>query len=96
MPISDVAAAVRWVRAHAGEYGLDAEQIVGFGSSAGGYLMNAVALASDDPGLVGPELCCELKAVIDHYAPVDFLRLDDDALDTGAGPVGRVAVITTR
>jgi acetyl esterase/lipase len=84
-PVQDVAAAVRWVRAHASQYGLDAGRVAGFGSSAGGYLMNAVALTGDDhPGMTGdlgptPELSCELNAVIDHYAPVDFLKLDEDA-----------------
>jgi acetyl esterase/lipase len=88
-PIGDVAAAVRWVRAHAAEYGLDPGRVAGFGSSAGAYLMNAVALASHRPDLVGrlgatPEVSCELTAVIDHYAPVDFLRLDDDADENAA------------
>jgi acetyl esterase/lipase len=84
-PVQDVAAAVRWVRAHADEYGLDPERVVGFGSSAGAYLLNAVALAGDDdPELTGslgptPELSCRLTAVIDHYSPTDFLTFDDDA-----------------
>jgi len=51
--IHDVAAAVRWVRANADRYGLDAERIVGFGSSAGAYLISAVALAGDGSDLVG-------------------------------------------
>ncbi len=69
----------------AGEYGLDAGRVIGFGSSAGGYLINAVALTGDDhPGMTGdlgptPALSCHLDAVIDHYAPVDFLTLDEDA-----------------
>lgn len=84
-PVHDVAAAVRWVRAQASHYGLDAERVIGFGSSAGGYLMNAVALTGDDhPGMTGdlgptPELSCHLDAVVDYYAPVDFLTLDEDA-----------------
>ena len=84
-PVQDVAAAVRWVRAHADEYGLDSERVVGFGSSAGAYLLNAVALAGDDdPELIGslgptPELSCRLTAVIDHYSPTDFQTFDDDA-----------------
>jgi acetyl esterase/lipase len=84
-PVHDVAAAVRWVRAHAGEYGLDPGAVIGFGSSAGAYLVSAVALAGDDhqelTGGLGPvpQVSCRLAAVIDHYAPVDFLRFDDDA-----------------
>ncbi|GAB1811538.1 alpha/beta hydrolase fold domain-containing protein [Mycobacterium sp. MUNTM1] len=83
--IHDVAAAVRWVRANADQYGLDADRMVGFGSSAGAYLISAVALAGDDSDLVGsiepyPEVSCALTAVVEHYGPTDFLRHDDDAL----------------
>lgn len=90
-PVQDVAAAVRWVRAHAADYGLDAQRVIGFGSSAGGYLMNAVALTGDDyPGMTGdlgptPALSCHLDVVIDHYAPVDFRKLDQDADPGGPG-----------
>jgi acetyl esterase/lipase len=36
--IIDCKAAVRWLRAHATEYGLDTEQIFAWGASAGGHL----------------------------------------------------------
>lgn len=91
-PVHDVAAAVRWARARAGEYGLDPGRVVGFGSSAGAYLLNAVALAGDnDPGLTGslgptPDLSCRLTAVIDHYSPADFLTFDDDAREDSMEP----------
>ena len=84
-PVHDVAAAVRWIRSRAGEYGLDPGHVIGFGSSAGAYLVNAVALAGDDhPELTGglgpaPGLSSRLAAVIDHYGPSDFLTFDDDA-----------------
>jgi acetyl esterase/lipase len=83
-PVQDVAAAVRWIRANAGGHGLDPDRIGGFGSSAGGYLLSAVGLAAHDPALVGnlgptPEVSCRLGAVVDHYAPVDFLTIDQDA-----------------
>ncbi|MBY8859292.1 alpha/beta hydrolase [Nocardia sp. CA2R105] len=84
--IHDVAAAVRWVRANADNYGLDADRIVGFGSSAGAYLISAVALAGDGSDLVGstePDsaVSCGLAAVVEHYGPTDFLRHDEDAHD---------------
>jgi acetyl esterase/lipase len=81
--VHDVAAAVRWVRAHADEYGVDAETIVGFGCSAGAYLMSAVALAGDSSTLVGrigpvPDVSCRLAAVIEHYGISDLLTIDQD------------------
>ena len=91
-PVHDVAAAVRWVRARAEEYGLDRDRVAGFGSSAGAYLLNAVALAGDDhPELTGslgptPALSSRLDVVIDHYAPADFLTLDDDAREDVVEP----------
>lgn len=91
-PVHDVAAAVRWVRARADEYGLDRDRVAGFGSSAGAYLLNAVALAGDDhpelTGSLGPTSgrSSRLDAVIDHYGPADFLTLDDDAREDVVEP----------
>lgn len=82
--IQDVATAVRWVRTNADRYGLDSERIVGFGSSAGAYLISAVALAGDNSDLVSSlepysEVSCGLTAVVEHYGPTDFLKHDEDA-----------------
>ena len=86
--LHDAAAAVRWVRTHADGYGLDGDRVVGFGSSAGAHLVSAVGLLADhdDDGLLGrlgptPDVSCRLAAVVDHYAPTDWLALDDDAPD---------------
>jgi acetyl esterase/lipase len=83
-PVHDFAAAVRFLRAHADDYGLDDRRLFGFGSSAGAYLAVAAALGADQPALTGrlgphPDVSAELAAVVDHYAPIDFLTLDEDA-----------------
>ncbi|MBI2513193.1 MAG: alpha/beta hydrolase fold domain-containing protein [Opitutae bacterium] len=44
----DARAAVRWIRAHAAELGVDPERIVAAGASAGGHLAAASALAGGD------------------------------------------------
>jgi acetyl esterase/lipase len=44
--IEDAKSAVRWLRAHAGELGVDPEKIIGSGGSAGGHLAAATALVS--------------------------------------------------
>jgi len=73
--LSDGAAAVRWARRHAGEFGGDGERIVLTGHSAGAY--NAAMLALD-PSLLGAD-----RAAVRGFAglagPYDFLPLDDDS-----------------
>nr|WP_296768887.1 alpha/beta hydrolase [Rhodococcus sp. (in: high G+C Gram-positive bacteria)] len=83
-PIHDVAAAIRWIRVNADRYRLDANTIIGFGSSAGAYLISAVALAGDDTSLVGrvgphPDVSSRVAGVIEHYGPSDLLLMDEDA-----------------
>ncbi len=79
--IHDCKAAIRWLRAHAGEYGFDPARIGVWGGSAGGHL---VALLGASGGVVDLEgsLGCEgvssaVQAVCDWYGPSDLLRMDD-------------------
>ncbi|AKS36298.1 hypothetical protein AFA91_12755 [Mycolicibacterium goodii] len=65
-PIDDVLAALDWVRAHADTYGLDADQVARWGSSAGGYLMAQAALR-DTVGL---------SALVLHYPLTDPSGVD--------------------
>ncbi len=99
-PLHDVKAAIRWLRANAGAYGLDSERVAGWGSSAGGYLISLAGVTADSPefeGAVGDNLdqSTALAAVIDHYAPTDFLNL---AADTGNAvePLGTADSFDTR
>lgn len=70
--VEDCAAAVRWTRAHAKDYGGDPDRIVLVGHSAGAY--NAAMLALD------PEFLGRDRAAIRGFAgmagPYDFLPLD--------------------
>ena len=76
--IHDVKAAVRWLRAHADDYGYDAERIGVCGSSAGGHLALLLATGGDVPALegsVGEHLdeSSRVQAVVDYYGATDFV-----------------------
>ncbi|WP_231861078.1 MULTISPECIES: alpha/beta hydrolase [Frankia] len=80
--VQDVKAAVRWVRAHAADHGLDPDRIAASGASAGAYL--AVMLGTtpgvtmyDDPALGNPGVSSAVQAVVDFYGPVNFGSMDD-------------------
>ncbi|GAA5155342.1 MULTISPECIES: alpha/beta hydrolase [Amycolatopsis] len=82
-PVEDLRAAIRWVRASADRFGLAADRIAGWGSSAGGYLMTMAALTGTRPlgREVGTHLDVSpaLSAVVDHYGVADLARLREDA-----------------
>ncbi len=62
--VEDVEAAVRWVKAHAGEYKVDPKRIALIGESAGAHLIAMVA-AQDKPAT-------RVAAAIPFYGPFDL------------------------
>ena len=86
--LHDVKAAVRWLRARAGELGIDGDRIAAWGESAGGHLAELLGLATGDPalegdvGFTGPS--SEVCAVVAWYAPSDLRMM---AADTGTNPM---------
>ncbi len=81
--INDVKAAIRWLRAHAGEYQLDPSRFAAWGQSAGGNLAALAGTSGDLPALRGPHPANagqsdRLQAVVDWYGPISFLRTDRD------------------
>ena len=79
--VHDCKRAIRWVRAHAAKYGIDPQRIGVVGESAGGHLVALLGTSGDDPYLEGHEGDIEysssVNAVVDHYGPIDFLRMED-------------------
>jgi acetyl esterase/lipase len=71
--LDDNAAAVRWVRAHAGTLGGDPDRIVLAGHSAGAY--DAAMLALDPRWLRGDRAA--VRGFVGLAGPYDFLPLDD-------------------
>jgi acetyl esterase/lipase len=76
--IQDCKAAVRWLRAHAQEYGLDRDRFGAWGSSAGGHLVAMLGVTGDTREFdVGPNLDCSsrVQAVVDYFGPTDLTRM---------------------
>lgn len=79
--IQDVKAAVRFLRANAGEYKLNPEKFGAWGGSAGGSLVSLLGTSCGVEALEGPELgnpeqsSC-VQAVVDWFGPIDFLQMD--------------------
>jgi acetyl esterase/lipase len=79
--VQDCKAAIRWLRANAAEYRIDADRIGVIGGSAGGHLAALLGTSGGDPYLEGnlgnAEYSSRVQCVVDHWGPTDFLRMDD-------------------
>ena len=76
--IHDCKGAIRWLRAHADQYGYSADKIAVVGSSAGGMLAALLATSADLPeleGNVGGNLnySSRVEAPVDFYGATDFI-----------------------
>ena len=77
--LSDCKAAIRYLRAHAEEYGFDADRIAVWGESAGGYLAVMCAVTEDtefmDVDFIGQERAGDVSARVDvladYYGHID-------------------------
>ena len=75
--IADCRNAVRWVRAHAKELGVNPDKLAVAGGSAGGYLALMVGLSDDKTGPGGDpqaKVSAKVSAVIDMYGVVNFSK----------------------
>ena len=75
--IHDCKAAIRWLRAHAKDYGIDSTKIGVFGISAGGHLVSLLGTSGgvkEMEGTVGGNLdqSSRVTCVIDFCGPSDF------------------------
>ncbi len=76
--VEDVKCAVRWLRAHARHYGIDAGRIGAYGNSAGAHLVSMLGLVGPAAGLEGDGPYAEqsslVQAVCASATPTDFLN----------------------
>jgi len=74
--IDDMQRAVRWVRAHAAEYGVDPLRIGAFGGSAGGHLVTFLGTTdtrnNSDPALA--TYSSRVSAVVDMSGPTELVE----------------------
>jgi len=76
--IEDCKAAVRWLRSHAKEHGLDPDRFAAWGASAGGHLVALLGTCGDVQSFdVGENLkeSSRVQAVVDFFGPVDFTQM---------------------
>jgi acetyl esterase/lipase len=82
--IEDCKGAVRWLRARAGQYGLDPDRFGAWGPSAGGHLVALLGTSGGVKELEGrvgdnPAISSGVQAVCDWFGPTDFLQMDAHA-----------------
>ena len=74
--LDDVQRSVRWLRAHAGKYGLDPERLGAVGFSAGGHLVSLLGTIdtrdNSDPTLA--DYSSRVRCVVDVFGPSDLTR----------------------
>jgi len=75
--VEDCKCAVRWMRAHAEELGLDPERIGAIGGSAGGHLALMLGVMDSGDGLEGDggwaDQSSKVQAVVNYVGPSDLL-----------------------
>lgn len=81
--IHDAKAAIRWLRAHAAQYQIDANRIAVWGSSAGGHLAALIGTSGNNPELEGtvgvhPEQSSAVQVAVDYYGPIDLFAMNPD------------------
>lgn len=88
--VHDIKAAIRWLRAHAGDYGYDAEKVLVAGASAGGHLAALVGVTNGHAELEGSVgehgvESSDVSAIVDYYGPTNFLTILGQSTPHGLG-----------
>ena len=95
--IEDCKAAIRFLRAHAADYGIKADRIAAWGASAGGHLVALLGTTGNirdfDTG-ANLDQPSNVQCVVDWFGPTDFLHYGsqnpDKALDTLNNPAAKL------
>ena len=92
--IHDCKAAIRWLRAHALQYGIDPARIGAYGSSAGGHLVCLLGTTAGVASLEGTlgdfdHVDSRVACVVDQFGPTDFID-GDGANDAAVGMLAKL------
>jgi acetyl esterase/lipase len=92
--VADMRRAVRFIRQHAGEYGVDPDRIGVFGASAGGQLALLLGTTADsgNPSASDEVLreSSRVAAVVAYFPPTDLSRWRTQLIRQGAVPAMRL------
>ncbi len=77
----DVKAAIRFLRAHADEYGYNADTVVAWGNSAGGHILSMCAATNnmplfEDRTMGNPNEDSSIQGLVLFYAPCDLYQME--------------------
>lgn len=95
--IEDVKCAVRWLRAHAAEYGIQADRIGALGISAGAHLVALTALTAGQWEQYGgnPQVSSALRCAVMHAPPLNLPAWWEDADPAMRGPMSPRVMLNT-
>jgi acetyl esterase/lipase len=82
--VHDCKTVIRWLRAHAEKYHINPDKIGVTGFSSGGHLAVLLGTSGGDAYLEGhggyENYSSRVQAVVDHFGPTDFLKMNDTDL----------------
>jgi len=96
---NDAKAAVRYVRAHAKEYGIDPDHIGAIGDSTGGNMAGVLGSTSNIKGLLigdisdNAEVSSAVQAVVDLFGPQDAFRMNEHVKASGIGGMDHTSIM---
>ena len=79
--VADAKSAIRFLRAHAADYGIDASKVAVWGESAGGYLVSMVGVTNGSAQFETPDnaaFSSDVQAVIDLFGATDLAKIAAD------------------
>ena len=91
--VIDCKAAIRYLKAHAEEFGIDPDRIAVAGGSAGANLAamlctSAGVAAFEDESLGNPDVSSAVQAGVIMFSVTDFLKMDEQLVQNGFPPFG--------